>query len=118
MMSAATTLDAVTVEPAARQANFDIALAALVLLNLFDAVFTAFWVQHGDALEANPVMALVLRFGIGPFIMVKLALIFGGCAVLRTFRDRTLARGGVHAMVVAYALVVAFHLSELHRVIS
>src|SRR4051794_33324459 len=58
------------------------AVATLILLLCaFDAVMTVVLINHG-AIEANPVMAMVLPKGLGWFAGIKLALTSAGCLVL------------------------------------
>ncbi len=100
------------------QGYFNEALAFLILLNLLDAGFTAFWVASGRAVEANPIMATLLQVGIAPFILGKLSMVFAASMVLRQYRDRALSQLGVRALVVAYSLVAFIHLSEFQRIVA
>lgn len=51
---------------------------SLVLIGIctLDLASTLLLLNTGSALEGNPLMAYYLRYGIGTFVMVKLALIF------------------------------------------
>ena len=50
-------------------------LSLLLILNLWDAVATSLWVTSGLAIESNPLMAVVLDFDTGLFIVVKTFLV-------------------------------------------
>ncbi len=57
-------------------------IVLLLCLSLVDAFATLWWVDHGWATEANPVMAAVLPWGAGSFIAYKFFLTSAGVAFL------------------------------------
>lgn len=55
--------------------RLDRAFAALLVLNLADALFTLGWIEAGWATEANPLMAAALAWGPAAFVGTKLLLV-------------------------------------------
>jgi len=62
--------------------------AAIILLNLVDALFTMTWLDLGLATEANPLMEVLTSWGPVPFVLGKVLLVSLGCYFigLITFR--------------------------------
>lgn len=48
----------------------------LIVIGLGDLLYTLFLMGGRQATEGNPVMAYYLQFGVGAFVLVKLALLF------------------------------------------
>jgi hypothetical protein len=48
----------------------------LIVIGVSDLLYTLFLVGSRGASEGNPLMAYYLRFGVGAFVIVKLALLF------------------------------------------
>ncbi|MBM4320260.1 MAG: hypothetical protein FJ125_09920 [Deltaproteobacteria bacterium] len=67
-------------------------LAALLLLNLFDAVLTLFWVTTGLTTEENPLMAIALAYHPIAFVSAKLSLVGLAVFLLHRFRRRQSVR--------------------------
>ncbi len=88
---------------------------ALSVLNSLDAAFTAVFVRQGLATEANPLMAVLLASSPALFVTVKLALVNGGALCLWMLRRTAMAGVALRASVVAYAMVVAWHLLFVGR---
>jgi uncharacterized protein DUF5658 len=87
--------------------------AALLVMNLLDGIFTLTAVDAGAAAEANPLMQLPLHWGAVWFIAAKTGLVSAGVLLLWRARQRLLAHGGLIALTLVYAAVVAYHLSAL-----
>lgn len=86
---------------------------ALLLLNLFDAVFTLLWIYSGLAREANPLLAeIVIRHPVA-FALGKLALVGMGSILLWRFRHRPLAVIAIFVGFLAYYLVLLWHIRFL-----
>jgi hypothetical protein len=83
--------------------------AAVLLLNLFDAVATLVWVNLGIAHEANELLAHLLDRNAVLFMAVKLALVFLGVGLLWRRRERRLAVFGLVLALVAYASLGLYH---------
>lgn len=87
----------------------------ILLLCAIDAVMTVVLITHG-AIEANPIMAMILPKGLGWFAAIKLALTGLGCLVLVACSRMRLFRA-VPGEVMLYgvaALYVALIVYELH----
>jgi hypothetical protein len=91
------------------------AAAAIVILNLVDAVFTLLYTGSGMAAEGNPLMDQVLRTSPTAFMAVKLALVSLGVLMLWRLRQRRAAVVGLVATAAAYSTLCLYHLSEAHR---
>jgi len=89
--------------------GFERALSILLLLNLFDALFTLFWIEADIASEANPLMAQAFTLGPMGFIVVKLALVTLSVGLIWRLRARRGARVALVPVAVLYAYVVGGH---------
>lgn len=93
-------------------------LAGLVIvLNLFDAVWTLSFVEAGVAEEANPLMSTALGHGPLGFMVAKLTLVSLSVLLLWRLRHRVGAALGLWSGVLAYSMVVAYHLSNAHHLV-
>ncbi len=91
---------------------FEIALQAVLVLNIGDAVLTSWWVATGWATEANPLMNRVLELGIGPFLFTKAIVGMTAVLILKLHRKHLLSRIGVIAILTAYLAVIGLHLAH------
>lgn len=83
---------------------------AVLVLNLFDAVFTLIWVRFGLAIEANELMRDLVNNHPVLFVSTKIGLVSLGSWLLWNRREH---RGAVIAIFVAfvvYYLVLLYHL--------
>ena len=95
---------------------FELALQAVLILNIGDAVLTSWWVATGWATEANPLMNRVLEFGIGPFLFTKAMVGMFAVVVLKAHKHRLVSKIGLAAILMAYLAVLGIHLSHgAHR---
>jgi hypothetical protein len=78
----------------------------ILLLSIADALLTLTLMQHG-ALEANPVMALLVNGDTGSFAAVKIGLTASG-VVLLTVVSRVRAFGRVPVGAVLYAVLAGY----------
>ena len=90
----------------------------VLVLNLFDAVFTLLWVYAGLARESNPLIADVLRDSPVLFAVAKVALVGLGSLLLWRNRDRPLAVIGIFVVFLAYYLVFLYHVGYLSLLIG
>ena len=90
----------------------------VLVLNLFDAIFTLLWVYAGLARESNPLIADVLRNYPILFALVKVTLVGLGSILLWRNRDRPLAVIGIFAAFLAYYLVFLYHVGYLSLLIG
>jgi Domain of unknown function (DUF5658) len=97
-----------------RRSNFWLVAFLLVLsANALDATFTLWAVELGDAVEANPLMEVLLARGPTTFVVVKHVLVSLGLLLLWRFRARPLARAGAWLVLPIYPAIVAYELSYL-----
>ncbi|HLL54562.1 MAG TPA: DUF5658 family protein [Myxococcaceae bacterium] len=87
--------------------------ALLLLLNLLDGFFTLTFLQLKVAEEANPLMKLAYNHSPLSFMVLKLAVVHAGVALLWANRHAKVARTAMNAGVFLYAVIVAYHLSFL-----
>ena len=66
-------------------------LVTTLILNVFDAGMTIYWILSGNATEANPMMETLVAYGPFPLMAGKLLLVSLGSFVLWRFRRRPLA---------------------------
>lgn len=97
---------------------FERALRVLLVLNLVDAVMTAYWVSEGVVQEGNPVMAAAIALGFGYFVLGKVALVGLGAAALYRLREHYLSRLAVIPAVLLYCFVLGNHLGISLRVLG
>jgi hypothetical protein len=79
--------------------------AALLAVGVADLLTTVFWLATGRAVEANPMMAAVLRVGIGAFVTTKLVTLVAYVGVMEWYRRR---RCAVFARVVGSITLIAY----------
>jgi hypothetical protein len=82
----------------------------LFLLNLFDAVFTVFWVRNGFASEGNYLMSTLLEMGDMPFLGVKILVGAITAIVLWHWSSFKLARYGLAITITLYTALMMVHL--------
>jgi hypothetical protein len=87
--------------------------ALLLFLNLLDGFFTLTFLQMKVAEEANPLMKMAYNHSPLAFMILKLAVVHAGVALLWANRGTKVARTAMNAGVLLYAVIVAYHLSFL-----
>jgi hypothetical protein len=80
----------------------------LFLLNVLDAFFTLLYLARGG-MEANPIAAALIRWGIVPFLVVKCFGIGLALAFLSIHRFFRLGRIGLGAGLGLYASIFVYH---------
>lgn len=89
--------------------------AALIIMNLLDAVFTLVYIYSGVATESNPIMNHFLQLGPVAFVVMKMALVsMAVVLLLRLLRSRQAASVALIATSAAYALLICYHISAVH----
>lgn len=91
----------------------ELAAAALIVLNLLDAIFTLLWVESGIASEGNPIMGRAMTHGPVGFMVIKLALVSLCVLLLWRLRDRRAAAISLVTCAIAYSAVILVHLSAV-----
>jgi len=89
------------------------AAAVLLVLNLADALFTLTFLQLGLAHEANPLMRIAYESSPMGFMLLKLSIVHGGTGLLWLHRSSPAGRFALHAGVLLYAAIVAYHCTFL-----
>lgn len=97
---------------------FGYAAAALLILNLLDAIFTLGYVQLGAATEANPLMALPLSDGPIAFMLIKLSLVSFCVALLWRLQHHRGAVAAMFATTAIYGALVCYHISSIDNVVT
>jgi hypothetical protein len=92
--------------------------SAIVILNLFDALFTLIYTRTGLATESNPVMQGILARSPVVFVAAKLTLVSLSVVLLFRLRHRTAAVVALASGATMYALVFAYHLSAVPRLVA
>jgi hypothetical protein len=97
---------------------FDISLKSLLLLNLFDAVFTLSIVTLGWGYEQNPLMAYALS--LGPMVFMLTKILLGSCTVwiFLIAYPLKLAVYGAYCVTAVYAALACYHLAFLANFLS
>ena len=83
-------------------------LMTIFLLNVGDAFFTMLWLARGGK-EANPVMDFFLDIGPGAFLVQKCIVVGIWLLILLIHKNFRLARIGLYASLVVYALLMLVH---------
>ncbi len=86
-------------------------VGAVLVLNLFDAVFTVLWVEAGLALEANAFLRDLVHGNTVLFVASKMALVSLGSWLLWHHRRRPIAVIGIFAAFGLYYGVLLYHLA-------
>lgn len=85
------------------------ALRLLFLFNLLDAFLSVMWVNSGIAVEANPLMAAAMSYGMSFFVLIKISLVSFAIAVLWHTRQNKLSGWAAAISAFAMGLVVVYH---------
>jgi hypothetical protein len=89
-------------------------VAAVLVLNLLDAIFTIIVVVTHRAVEANPMMADLVQDSPWLFMVVKLALVSLGSYLLWKLRRRVFSVLAIFLAFLIYYFVLLYHLSALN----
>jgi hypothetical protein len=84
---------------------------AVLVMNLFDAVMTLWWVSSGLATEANPFLEQIVTEHGFLFVVSKISIVILGTTLLWRYRTRPLAVLGIFAAFLVYYEVFLIHLS-------
>jgi hypothetical protein len=104
--------------PLTRRSPLALVAAAVLVLNLADALFTLIYIHAGLATEANPIMDQALTHGPVGFMAFKLALVSLGVLLLFRLRQRRAASVALCASAVAYGSLLVFHLSAVPELVA
>jgi len=91
--------------------KFFIILLFLMILNIIDALATAFWIENNLASEANPVMQTWLDISPTFFIVMKIFLVSVCGALLWKLRHRKLTYILLTPVLIIYTYIFFKHVS-------
>ena len=82
----------------------------LLCLCCLDAYFTLSLIERGNVIEANPIMAYLLWYGIMPFVVIKFIFTALLIAILTIFQNVKIARFGLPFAIKIYIVVILYEL--------
>ena len=91
---------------------------SIVCLCFLDAVFTVIWVEAGIAKEANPVMEIFISRSYLMFMMVKMAVTFGGVLILREYKDKSFTINAATFLTLVYLYIIFYHIFGFIRYVT
>lgn len=87
-----------------------VAVILLLCLSCLDAFLTLLLIERGIAVEANPIMAHLLGYGIFPFIVIKFIVTALGITVLTLFKNVKITRFSLPFAIKIYAVVILYEI--------
>ena len=94
------------------------ASVALLMLNLFDGLFTLFFLQLAVAEELNPLMRAAYEHSPMAFMGSKMVVVNAGLLLLCLHRKMKASRFAIRAGAAVYACINLYHLFLLGHVVS
>lgn len=93
--------------------NLNVAICLIVtsVLNIFDGFSTLYWINHGLAEEANPLMKQALELGSWEFILIKVGIVTLSCLLLYRFREFLSAQIATFLVLICYSALAAYHVA-------
>ena len=92
--------------------------STVVVLNLFDAIFTLCYTSAGLATESNPLMQGVLASSPVTFMVTKVALVSLCVLLLWRLGHRMPAMVGLLGASVMYVVLIGYHLSAVPALLA
>lgn len=92
--------------------------SAIVILNLFDAIFTLTYTESGLATESNPMMHGPLAASPTMFILAKITLVSLCVLLLSRVGPRKAALVALVGATTAYTGIVLYHLSAVPLLVA
>ncbi len=80
----------------------------LLGLSCLDAFLTLELIDKGKVVEANPIMAYFLEYGILPFTVIKFTITASALMVLCVFKNVNITRIGIPLAIKVYLLVIGY----------
>ena len=90
-----------------------ISLRLLFLFNLIDAFLTLLWVDSGIAVEANPIRAYAMTYGMTFFVLIKISVVVFAIAILWSTRKHVGSRLASLASCFAMGCLVLYHVAGI-----
>lgn len=94
---------------ALRVEKFTLYLYIIFFLSCLDAAFTLAWIKTDLAVEANPLLVVLLDHGDAYFVLTKIFLTFAGCLILFAVKHTKSARIVIGCMLFLYVLLTGYH---------
>ena len=95
--------------PRVSERNTGISLRLLFIFNLIDAFLTVMWVNAGIAIEANPLMAAAMTYGMSFFVLVKVSIVSFAIAILWYTRKNKMSGWASLFSASAMGFLVLYH---------
>ncbi len=89
-------------------------VAAVFTLNVIDGVLTIIWLITERASESNPLMDNLFQVHPVLFIIVKIALVLLGTALLWRLRRHPMAVVAIFLAFIVYYAILIYHLSAMN----
>lgn len=90
-------------------------LIAIVSLNLFDAIATLTWLDHGFAKEANPLMATLIDHCPVCFVLVKMAIASVVCLYFWKAKENRFNEFATKIVFSAYTVLAMWHMVGFYK---
>ena len=87
-----------------------VAVIFLLCLCCLDAYFTLSLIERGNVIEANPIMAYLLGYGIMPFVVIKFIVTALLITVLTLFKNVKITRISLPFAIKIYIVVILYEL--------
>ena len=85
-------------------------ISLIFILSILDAAFTLAWIESGLAIEANPLLKVLLDHGNFAFLGTKILLTGLGCIFLLHTKDESrLSKASIVLLFLTYALLTVYH---------
>lgn len=85
----------------------------IIVTNAFDAFLTESAVLSGAAIELNPLMAELLYYDDGSFLLVKTTLVSLAVILLLQFKKRKLSKLALFTGCVVHTAILLIHISGM-----
>ena len=87
----------------------ELVLKTLVVLNIYDAIFTLLWIELNLARELNPFMAFLIEINPILFVVVKTILVNTGVWLIWLNKESSLSKLAIAPVFLLYFLVCIKH---------
>ena len=85
-------------------------VAAIISLSCIDAYLTLFLIEKGKVVEANPIMAVLLSYGVVPFTVVKFIVTASALLILCLFKNARITRISLPLALKIYLCVIIYEI--------
>lgn len=85
-------------------------VATIITLSCVDAYLTLALIDKGKVIEANPIMAALLSYGILPFVLFKFIITASALLVLCLFKNARITRISLPLALKIYLCVIIYEI--------